>query len=487
MKKSVIALLLCVVALAFVMVGCQTPGDGTPTPAPTPTGTVEEELEIVMKAGDVYKIYFVNTTVENLWVDGVTGVRAQENRQRWLDFQQEYGVTITWIANSYSINEWPSQVPAAAAAGEPICDIYNMGGPCFIPLSINAGGLSPASYYVDFNEYIEYTNFKDNRYWDQSATEAVGYYGGKLHVVVPQEIGIGAAALNMVTYFNKDLLAAGGHSASEIYDLYNKGEWTFDAFRQMCIDCTDLDKNVYGVTNTRNYLSVYALIYSNGGAVLTNNEQGCPEFTADSPQALKAVNFFIQLAKEDGVVLGEGGYWQEEAPFFRDGQSTFMVTYANRAWEGENQGGAIYQNENIQYGIVLNPKGPDATDYASSRDWYTPFSAFKGHDNMAGVVQCLSLYNGPQYAADSAEAVMLLESQASLYFQDNESIKILKDAIEKNITVSYMAYWDLGTNGVGHLTTLPMDSWLKGESTPEHDYAAKKDALNIFLAEKLGY
>lgn len=485
MKKSVIAVLLCIVALAFVLVGCQEPTE-QPTAAPTPTGEVEKELEIVMKAGDVYKIYFVNTTVENLWVDGVTGVRAQENRQYWLDFQEEYGVTVTWIANSYG-TDWASQVPAAAAAGESICDIYNMAGPCFIPLSINAGGLSPASYYVDFNDYIEYTNFTDNRYWDQSATDAVGYYGGKLHVVVPQEIGIGAAALNMVCYFNKDLLAAGGHSAAEIYDLYKKGAWTFDAFRQMCIDCTDLDKNVYGVTNTRNYLSVYSLICSNGASVLTNNENGCPEFTADSPEALKAVNFFIQLAKSDGVVLNTNGYWQEEAPFFRDGQSTFMLTYANRAWEGENQGAAIYQNENIQYGIVLTPKGPDATDYRSDKNWFTPFAAFKGHNNIAGVVQCLSLYNGPQYAADSAEAMMALESQASLYFQDKESIQILKDVLKKNVTTSYMAYWDFGTNGVGHLTTLPMDTWLSGESTPELDYAAKKEALNIFLAEQLGF
>ena len=439
-----------------------------------------------MNACDKYTIYFCNTKVENQWVDGVTGTRAAEARQRWLDFQEEYGVEITYIADTYG-NDWVNQVPAAAAAGTPVADIFNMGGPCFIPMCINVNGVVATNIYANLAEYSEYTDFDNGAYWDQSATEAVGYYNGAHLIVVPQESGIGAAALNMVTYFNKDLLAAGGHSAEEVYKLYKDGDWTFDKFRQMCIDCTDLDKGVYGVTNTRNYLSVYSLICANGGSVLTNNEEtGAPEFTANSEAGLEAVNFFIKLAKEDNVVLLENGYWQEEAPFFRDGKSTFMLTYANRAWENEASGTAIFQNETIKYGIVLPPKGPKATDYRSDKNWYVPFAVFKGHSNMAGVVQCMSLFCRPEYAADSTEAMMLLEADANTYFQDNDSIQVLKDVISKNVTTSYMAYWDFGPNGVGHLTTLPMDKWISGESTPEVDYAAGKDALDKFLAEQLG-
>lgn len=484
-KRRFIVAAICLLVSLLMLAACQ-PGaetSGTPAPSPTPTGTVQQD--IAMKAGDVYKIFFCETVTENQWVDGVTGIRADETRQRWLDFQKQYGVTVTWIASSYA-DTWITAVPAAAAAGEPVCDIFDLGGPCFIPLCINQGGVPAATYYVNLDDYSQYTNFDDNGYWNQSAIEAVGYYNGALHVVVPQDIGIGAASLSQVCFFNKDLLASGGHSAQEIYELYKNGEWTFEKFRQIAIDCSNIDRDVYGLTATRNYLSVYSLICANGGSVLTNNEQGIPEFTADSEQGLTAVNFFLKMCREDNIVLLDNGYWQEEAPFFKNGRAVFMLTYANRVNENEASGGALYQDENIKYGIVLPPKGPDAQDYRSDKNWYTPFAVFKGHDNTAGVVQCLSMYICPEYAVDSQEAKLLMEAEAGAYFDDEESIQTLFDAVEKNVTTSYMAYWDFGTNGVGWLTTLPMDSWIKGESTPEVDYAAGKDAVNQTIAQALG-
>ena len=96
------------------------------------------------------------------------------------------------------------------------------------------------------------------------------------------------------------------------------------------------------------------------------------------------------------------------------------------------------------------------------------------------------MYICPEYAVDSQEAKLLMEAEAGAYFDDEESIQTLFDAVEKNVTTSYMAYWDFGTNGVGWLTTLPMDSWIKGESTPEVDYAAGKDAVNQTIAQALG-
>ena len=49
-----------------------------------------------------------------------------------------------------------------------------------------------------------------------------------------------------------------------------------------------------------------------------------------------------------------------------------------------------------------------------------------------------------------------------------------------------MAYWDIGGNGTGWLTTMPMAKWISGESTPEKDYAAAKDALDLAIAKLLG-
>lgn len=495
MKKfKVLAVVLMLVLCAAMFAACdggKPEASATPAPSATP-----EAQKIAMKPGDTYKIYFVENKTENLWVDGETiGVRAQSFREKWLNFQEEYGVTVTWIKPPFEegSSAWWSDVTSAANSGEPVCDLFNMGGPCFIPQSITVNGSVASHLYEDLSLYEDYTNFDDAGLWDQSAIEAVGYYGDKLHIVVPTDYGFNGVGGNMVTYFSGALLENGGHSADEIYNLYQEGNWTWDQFRQMCIDCADIDKGVYGTTTTRNYLSVYALIYANGASVLGKDaETGAPKFIADSNEALAAVNFFIKLAKDDKVVLTDGGFWQEEAPYFRDGKSVFMITYANRVIEGMNTGATtiLDNSDTLKYGIVLPPKGPNATDYVSEKNWYTPWAAFKGHENMAGVVQCLSMYVAPEYAPDSAEAMMILDSEASIYFDDERSIQTLKDIIKKNITTDYMVWWDLGAdsgmNGVGELTTLKMAAWIVGETTPEQTYAENKDALNAYFANYVG-
>jgi hypothetical protein len=235
------------------------------------------------------------------------------------------------------------------------------------------------------------------------------------------------------------------------------------------------------------------IAYANGASVLGKDpETGAPIFTADKNEAIDAVNFFIKLAKDDKVVLTDGGFWQEEAPYFRDGKSVFMITYANRVIEGINSNATtiLDNSDTLKYGIVLPPKGPNATDYVSEKNWYTPWAAFKGHENMAGVVQCLSMYVAPEYAPDSAEAMMVLDSEASMYFDDERSIQTLKDIIKKNLTTDYMVWWDLGgdsaMNGVGELTTNKMAAWIAGETTPAQTYAENKDALNAYFANYVG-
>ena len=114
-KRRFIVAAICLLVSLLMLAACQ-PGaetSGTPAPSPTPTGTVQQD--IAMKAGDVYKIFFCETVTENQWVDGVTGIRADETRQRWLDFQEQYGVTVTWIASSFA-DTWITAVPAAAAS-----------------------------------------------------------------------------------------------------------------------------------------------------------------------------------------------------------------------------------------------------------------------------------------------------------------------------------------------------------------------------------
>ncbi|MDD6204260.1 MAG: extracellular solute-binding protein [Firmicutes bacterium] len=464
--------------------------DVTPTPTPTGTSAASDGNtpnapdKLAMKAGDVYRIFLWSNTAENQYVDGLTGgIRAGENRYRWLKFQEQYGVTVTWIANPGG--DWMQQVLATAASGEPICDIYHMGGPFIIPPSLTYGNTKVGYYYENLADYAEYADFSDNAYWDQSAQETMGHYDGKFFVAFPQEVGWGSVAVNQVCFLNKTLLERGGHSANEIYNLYKEGNWTFDKFRDIAKDCTNVDRGIYGTLIAQNGMSLLSLITANGGSVLTPDESGVPKFTADSKKSMTAINYFLDMCRKDKSVLTDGSISQQEATLFKSGSVAMMLTYANRVTEGEGpRKGALYQQQDIKYGIVLPPKGPDAQDYMSDKNWSIPISVFKGHENPAGVVQCLNLYMRPLYALGSEESNLALEIDAVTYFQDEESIKVLHDILEKNVSTSYMVYWAQTIDGISlaGVTTYGIDMWIKGESTPEVDYAAGKKAINGILS-----
>lgn len=439
-----------------------------------------------MKAGDVYRIFVHNNMTENEVVDGVTGGnRAAETRQRWLDFQSEYGVTITWVANTVG-DAWIDAVMQPASAGEPIADVFHMGGPFVIPLALGFGGTVAGTYFDDLSAYGEYTNFNDGSFWDQSAQESMGYYNGGLYVVVPHAEGWGAAAVNQVTFFNKTLIKEGGYSAEEMYRLYRDGEWTFDKYREIALACTNADKGIYGTAVSQNGMAMLSMITSNDASVLTPDENGTPKFSADSEKSLRAINFFLEMCKTDGSVCTENGVNQVEVNLFKKGNIAIMLTYANRATEGEGpRGGALYQKEDIDYGIILPPKGPDAEDYRSDKNWATPLAVIKGHDNPAGVAQCLSYYMCPSTPIGGATQNMLLEAEAQNYFRDNESVQTLKDAVAKNVTTSYMVYWQTRNSEdltLAVTTTYQFGRWIAGESTPEIDYATFKDAVNLIIS-----
>jgi len=474
--KSILVTILCVLSCAVLLCACQnpeTPTDGDPTPAPSggPTEVIDPTKpgEIKMQPGDVYRIFVWSNTTENKWIEDGT----EEGRARWEKFQNDYDVTVTWVANPNS-GDWINAAMQPAAAGEPIADIFHMGGPFAIPQILGYGGSVVGSYFEDINQYKKYTNIDNGDFWDQGAIETMGTYNGKLYVAYPYDEGWGAAAVNMVTFFNKNLISNGGYTAEDMYTWYKNGEWTFDKFREVALACTDADKGVYGTIVGENGLIQAALVAANGGSILTPDANGIPKFSADSDKALRAYNFFLDMCKTDGSVYTEGGVNQAEGNLFKNGTAAMMITYANRVPQFSDIDG-------FEFGIILPPKGPDATEYASDKNWATPFCMFKGHANPAGVAQCLSYYLCPTYGMSTAEQAMKLEADAQAYFQDNESIQTLKDAVKYNVTTSYMAYWSVSESALAKTACWNFNKWVAGESTPEIDFAANKDLINAII------
>lgn len=493
--KKYLVVALCLLMTLALFAACQptqtteatpTPGGGT-----QPSGSdffTDLPEQIVMKRGDEYRVFLWANQEENEWVNGDEAARdhAKDLKTQWEEFQKQFGVTVTWIPCSNQAG-WLEEMLAPAAAGEPTADIVHMGGPFAIPYSLTYGAAPLGTYFADLNEYSQYADFKKTDYWNTDGAANMGTFNGKLYAVFPQQIGYDAIATNQVCFFNKEILAKNGYEDTAIYDMFNKGEWTFDKFKAIAAACTDADNDVFGTCIGQNAMSMLSLISANNGNLLAADASGVQQFAADSTASLNAINFFIDMCKNDKSVLTENYSSQDEAQLFKSGKVALLLTYMNRVSSGASKRNtAMYQMEKLKYGIILPPKGPDATDYRSENNWSTPYGVMKGHSNMAGVVQCLSIYMRPFVKPDSVEAAEMLGTDLTKYCKDDQSIEVLKSASSKTCYPAFMAYWTLQANDGPSLSGVVgsgLRKWVEGESTPERDFAANKDALNTAISD----
>ncbi|HJA69606.1 MAG TPA: hypothetical protein H9664_06255 [Firmicutes bacterium] len=496
--KNATRTLICVLCLGFclgVLAGCGENTSADVTPAPTGSGQIiqspsatktylmdrDENLKNAIKEGEVYR-YFewqITDPEDPFAFAGDDGKEFYLNRRNAV--QQKYGITIQYVAATAN---WTNDFAAAAYASAPITEVYNAGGPFTMYTNYNFQG-NPGSVLETLSQYSEYADFTDSEWFD-TESQKVTTYSGDLYFAVPNTVGFDSVSLNQVVFFNKEILAASGYEDDEIYQMYRDGTWTWDAFREIALACTDLDNEVYGTTISENNALMWNLIASNNAAILSQLED--PDtgmtywgFTGNSDNALEAWDFFIQLGKDQSVYLSTT---PTEAAFFRSGKVAMMTTYVNRA--GQLTGYRQYP----EFGIVPVPKGPQADNYVSSCNWFTPYCVFKHTANPAGSVQFLSEYCAPRAARSSEEAMASFDADAMRVVCDEESIEVLRMIPEISITEPYIIYWNTPTfsNGDSGMALCNLfwnynEAFVDGSQTPSVLFESVADALNEGLKD----
>lgn len=478
MKLRITAIALAIAAA--LLAGCAPAGTQTQdtTAAPTPTQTQAPAKEASVKAGETYRILIWDNYNENDWVLNNRSGRAGEIKKRWEAFQQQYGISITYIASPGET--WFDEACSTAAAMEPMCDIFHAGGPFALVTAYGYGG-GQGSILEPLSDYPQAGSFSDTEYWNVEAQANNATFGGKLYFAIPLEVGFGQVAYNQVTFFNKDLCARAGYEADRLYEMSKNGEWTFDAMRQVAIACNDPDNGVWGLNYGQNNCAMFAMVTANGGAYFEVKD-GVPYFDGHSQNTLDAVDYFVKLAKDDKVVYMEGapGYDDDHPPFVR-GKHALMLTYANRAEK-------MYKNKKLSFGILMPPKGPAAQDYISDSNWFTPYCVMKGTKNPAGCVQVIEEYLRPECGINSPENQEMFHAECTMYTSDDGSFETLSDVRSKTKSSSLMSWISVATNDsyIGGCFFGSVQSWIKGEGTPAQHYAAVESAVNETVKNMLG-
>ena len=192
-----------------------------------------------------------------------------------------------------------------------------------------------------------------------------------------------------VLYFNKDVLRDANIDPESIYEMQKNGTWTWDAWvdvmKQVQRD-TDNDGqiDVYGCVQNNGGM-IYQCVRSNGGALVSKDENGKYILTADDDKVREGLhfgldtvtaNYFLNYGNE------EGSNWEDYKYLFMSGKAAFMYddvycTYAGGWLTGtqiDSSTGEPIQvngnslNQDVDYGFVMFPKGPQADDMVTNVD-----------------------------------------------------------------------------------------------------------------------
>ncbi|MCL2819792.1 MAG: extracellular solute-binding protein [Oscillospiraceae bacterium] len=285
--------------------------------------------------GTFYDMYYDST--HNDIFDNPT-VTNPETAQMELDtvryVEDKYNVYIEFVNMTWDgIIE---NIPISIMSGFPDADVYLGDTQFIIPAILNGMGTSLEDMGIPSNhdvfappgESIVMESFKipgqDKTYMFRSAGVNTGMY--------------------MLGY-NREILQR--HGLEDPQDLWGKGEWTWDVFKDYCRTITDVSQDIYGYSGYwTNFLQ--SMLFTNDTAFA-----GGPVQTLDSPKTLEVLNFIHELYNVDKTARPwNPDDWSINNSLFAEGKSGFWIS---AFWINDEFGGL---NTTFDIGMVPFPVGP---------------------------------------------------------------------------------------------------------------------------------
>jgi len=196
-------------------------------------------------------------------------------------------------------------------------------------------------------------------------------------------------------FFNKRLLRESGLDPDVLYDLQKAGTWTWDNFVNICRQTTrdvnnDGSIDIYALPQDDVRELLKAFVYGNNANFVTIDAAGKFQNATNTPQFVEAIQFYVRLM-EEGVMKprpGDDAAWDWDFMEFFDGRTAMVIAPEWRRSQTPSM--------EDDYGWVLPPKGPRASDYRMSLDenvFVVP--AFFTADEVDAILQAFDLWNVP--------------------------------------------------------------------------------------------
>lgn len=178
----------------------------------------------------VADVDFGNTELANTEVTWLAHYDVNPNNGAVKDpalqlFEDKYNGKITWIQTSWN-DRYTKLASLVSANTAP--DMFPADDMDAFPIGAIKGMFQPFDQYVDFN----------NEYW-----KAVEENCNKFSLAGKKYVAVIYTQPNLICIYNKEVVADNGFD--DPAELYEKGEWTWDAMRDMAISFTNADEDKY--------------------------------------------------------------------------------------------------------------------------------------------------------------------------------------------------------------------------------------------------
>ena len=330
--RRVIAILLCAIFMLIPLVAC---GDKNDQDDSDGVIRYKDGKRHIIIAG-AYDRYY-DSTHDN--INANPNVVDPETAQMALDrvryVEEKYNVYIEFVNMTWEgIME---NIPISIMSGIPDADAYFTDTQMTVPAVLNGMALSLESMDLQDHDVMKTGG--------NIVMESLKIPGQN------ETYLFRAAGVNQGMYmmgYNRELIAANG--LADPQELWDRGEWTWEVFREYCRVITDPTMDIYGWSGYwTNFIT--GLLFSNNAAFAAG-----PTQTIDSPPTMEVLNFLHELYNVDRTARPwVTGNWEINNNLYAEGKSGFWIS---ASWLNNEQGGMFGENMTFDFGMVPFPIGP---------------------------------------------------------------------------------------------------------------------------------
>lgn len=361
-KRTSAALLALM--LAFAMAGCDT-GDDKSSFNSMDQEKVDQIKDIAKAEGSPLTGELENKKV--IWManwDINPDASGKEEPLELVLFKEIYGGEV-----EYRKVAWENRYQdlAQAIIGGDGIDFFPAGDMDAFPKGAIRDMFAPVDDYIDFDSEVwkDVKELNDQFLWNGN------------HYVIANA----ATGDNCVVIYNRDTINEYG--LDDPAELYEKGEWDWNAFKRLLSDFCDIDENRHGIDG---YWTESALSKTTGVAYvglengkLVNNLQN---------KSLERVQNFMYDLNKSGYVLDKSQFsWSEQPAFLGEGKELFYPCGAWGLYKEKEQWGKTFGEDAF---FVPMPKDPEADAYyvPAGLDGYMLCRGAQNPEGVAAFASC---------------------------------------------------------------------------------------------------